>query len=67
MIQEIHINPDELAIIQKIIEENSIKYAVKLIYNGGSGIGSTLDVEFDTQVNGREATIRIPVTGVENW
>jgi hypothetical protein len=67
MIQEIHINADELAIIQKIIEENGIKYAVKLIYNSGSGIGSTLDVEFDTEVNGREATIRIPVTGVENW
>jgi hypothetical protein len=65
--KEIYVSPQELAIIQKIMEENNIKYAVKLIYEDGSGIGSTLDVEFDTEVNGREATIRIPVTGVENW
>ncbi len=67
MTKEIYVSPQELAIIQKIMEENNIKYAVKLIYEDGSGIGSTLDVEFDTEVNGREATIRIPVTGVENW
>jgi hypothetical protein len=67
MTKEIYLNPEELAIIQRIMEENDIKYAVKLIYNDGSGIGSTLDVEFDTEVNGRQATVRIPVTGVENW
>jgi len=67
MTSEIYINPEELAIVQKIMEENGITYAVKLIYNNDSGIGSILEVEFDTEVNGREATIRIPVTGVENW
>lgn len=67
MTSEIYINPKELAIVQKIMEENGITYAVKLIYTNDSGIGSILNVEFDTEVNGREAVVRIPVSGVESW
>jgi hypothetical protein len=65
--KEIYMTPEDLEIIQKVIAENSIKSAFKLIYDNGSGIGSTLDLEFDADVHGREATIRIPISGVENW
>ena len=67
MPKEIYITPEELKIIQTIIIENNITYAFKLIHDSSSGIGSTLDIEFDTDMNGREATVRIPVTGAENW
>ena len=65
--KRIYITPNEIEIVNKIIEENDIKSAFELIYDDSSGIGYTLDLEFETQVNGRYATIRIPVTTVENW
>ena len=65
--QSFYVTPQEIEIIQKVIEENNIKHAFKLIHENGSGIGATLDLEFDAEVNGREATIRIPITTVENW
>ena len=67
MTQTIMLTPSDLEIITKIVEENDIKYSFKLIYEGGSGIGYTLDLEYTTELNGREATVKIPVTGVENW
>ena len=67
MTKEIYISPQEMLIIQKVIDENNITQSFKLIYDSSSGIGSTLDIEFDTDIHGREASIRIPITGVENW
>jgi len=62
-----YISKKEIEIINKIIEENDIHGAFELIHDDSSGIGYTLDLEFETEVNGRYATIRIPVTTVENW
>ena len=59
--------PQEIDIITQIIKENNIQGAFEIIHTNGSGIGHTLDIEFETEVNGRYATIRIPVTTVENW
>ena len=67
MTQTIMLTPGDLEVIAKIVEENDIKYGFKLIYEDGSGIGYTLDLEYTTHINGREATVKIPVTGVENW
>jgi len=61
------INPQEIELIRKIIEENKIVYGFQLIQASGSGIGTTLDIEFESEVNGRQATIRIPITTEENW
>lgn len=65
--QKFYVTPQEIEIIQKVVEENNIKHAFQLIHENQSGIGSTLDLEFETEVNGRQATIRIPITGVESW
>ena len=62
-----YVTPQEIEIIQKVIEENNIEIAFELIHENSSGIGSTLDLEFETDINGREATIRIPITTTENW
>lgn len=65
--QEIFMNEEELDIVKKIIKENKIKGAFKLIFDNSSGIGYTLDIEFDSQLKSRDAVIRIPVTTSENW
>jgi len=67
MTTDMWVNPQEITIIQKIIEENKIEFAFKLIQESGSGIGTTLDIEFESEVNGRQATIRIPITTSEDW
>lgn len=61
------ITPEEIKKIQTILNENNIEHPFVLIYDNSSGIGATLDLEFDTKVNGRDATIRIPISGVESW
>lgn len=65
--QKFYMTPQEIDIIVQIIKENDIKGAFEIIHDNVSGIGYTLDIEFEEQVNGRYATIRIPVTTVENW
>jgi len=62
-----YINPTEIDIIKKVIEENNVKWAFELIHESGSGIGSTLDIEFDSVLNGREVKVRVPITTEENW
>lgn len=53
--------------ISKIIEENNI-HAFDLIGDGyESGIGYTLDLEFQDEYNGRMATIKINVTDEGDW
>ena len=61
------INKEDLAIMQKIIEENQIVGSFTLHYENGSGIGYCLDLEFDTEVHGRLAKISIPVANEDNW
>ena len=50
------------------MDENSItEGAVELIYNNGSGIGSTLDIEFDTELHGRYVVVRVNITDSDSW
>jgi hypothetical protein len=62
-----YVTPNEIELIQKVIKENKIVTSFELLQENHSGIGYTLDLEFDTEVNGRQATIRIPITTVESW
>lgn len=53
--------------IVQIIEENDI-HAFELIGDAyESGIGYTLDIQFDSEFNGRMATIKINVTDESEW
>lgn len=67
MSTKIYIGKQELLSVLKIIEENNVQGVVELIYNNESGIGSTLDVEFDYNLNGRYVTVRANVTDESNW
>ena len=65
---KIHLNQRELDTISKIVAENNIKTAFTLISSAeDNGIGSLLDLEFDSELNGRYVTVRVPVTTVEDW
>lgn len=57
----------DIDIINEIIDENNLVCAFDIVYTSGSGIGYCVDIEFSKEINGREAIVRIPVTGVENW
>jgi hypothetical protein len=67
MSAKIYIGKQELLCILRIIEENNVQGVVELIYNNESGIGSTLDVEFEHTLNGRYVTVRANVTDDSNW
>lgn len=65
--KKMYVTPNEIELIQKVIKENKIVTSFELLQENHSGIGSTLDVEFHAEVNGRKATIRIPITTPESW
>lgn len=67
MSAKIYTKKEDLVNLIKILDENQIDGIVKLIYNNNSGIGSTLDVEFDFNLNGRLVTVRANVTDQSNW
>jgi len=67
MSAKIYTKKEELLNLIKILDENQIDGVVKLIYNNNNGIGSTLDVEFDFNLNGRLVTVRANVTDESNW
>jgi len=56
----------DLAVIQDIVLENKL-VAFELIKDDSSGIGYTIDIQFDCEMHGRAAVIRIPVRGTEEW
>lgn len=62
----IFITKREIDIISNIMSESEID-SLCLTYNSDSGIGYTLDIEYDTYVHDRKAIIRIPITNYENW
>ena len=64
---KIMMNRADLEVLNKIIEENDIDCNFWVHYSNVSGIGYTLDLEYSTEINGREATVRIPICGAENW
>ena len=62
----IYVTRREIQIISEILAENEVDY-IYLDYNSDSGIGYTLDVEYDTYIHDRKASVRIPITNDEDW
>lgn len=56
----------DLITINNIIKENDLTNFF-LVINNNSGIGSTVNVEFETKLHNRDVIISVPVTTVENW
>lgn len=67
MTSRIYMSKRELEIISNIVRENEIENSFELIYNNDSGIGNTLDMEFDHKLNGRYVTVRVSITDSDSW
>ena len=63
---EITLNRADIAEMQKVLLKFNID-PFTLIKNDSSGIGYTLDIEYETTMNDCMVTVRVPVVGVENW
>lgn len=60
------LNKTDLEVINAIVQENNISY-FKLIQQSGAGIGYITDLEFETDINGRLATVKMPVSDEDQW
>ncbi len=60
------LNKTDLEVINAIVQENNISY-FKLIQQSGAGIGYITDLEFETDINGRVATVKMPVSDEDQW
>lgn len=59
-------NPADVKVIAKIIEEHDITGNFDLIYHDTSGIGYCIDLVYETELNGRQVKVTIPVCGMED-
>jgi len=62
----IRLNVFELDKIKQICEAVGTEYFI-LEQNDSSGIGSILTLTYDTEIADFPATVKIEVSGVENW
>jgi hypothetical protein len=60
------LNKADVLRLAEVLDEFKIDH-FKLIRHNESGIGYCLDVEYQTNLNDRMVTIRVPVCGVEDW
>lgn len=63
---EIRLHRSELEKIVKLLDRFSDVNNFSLLYET-NGIGSTLDIEFNYKLVDLDATVTLPVTGVESW
>ena len=62
----VRLNVFELDKIKQICEAVGTEYFT-LEQNASSGIGSILTLTYDTEIADYPATVKIEVSGVENW
>jgi cystathionine beta-lyase/cystathionine gamma-synthase len=66
MINKIVLNVRDLDRIREVVIENNVKMFT-LVVDNTSEIGYTVDVEFEYDLNGRDAVVRVPIVGVDDW
>jgi hypothetical protein len=62
-----YISQEEVKKILAVMEEFPDARSYKLEADNSSGIGSILTITIDMQINGRNALVRVDISGVENW
>ena len=65
--QAIEMNRSELAKLVETLEKFPDIEKFKIVKEGHSGLGYTLDVMLDYNVNGCSSIVSIEISGVENW
>lgn len=64
---EMYLSPRELEVINQVVRENNIAESFRLTYDNSSGIGSTIDLIFETKLNGRDVSVVVPISTEEDW
>ena len=62
-----YITQEEVKKILAVMEEFPDARSYKLEADNSSGIGSILTITMDMDINGRNALVRVDISGVENW
>ncbi len=53
--------------IKSVLDEFDVNTPIKVMVDESSGIGYTVDIEFEYELNGRIVNLRVSINGVENW
>ena len=64
---KIYLNKTDIEKILEVIEENDLEDTFTLIHDNTSGIGYTLDMEFDAELNGRVITAKVNIADSNTW
>jgi len=62
-----YITQEEVKKILAVMEEFPDAKSYKLEADNSSGIGSILTITMNMDINGRNAYVRVDISGVENW
>jgi hypothetical protein len=62
-----YITKEEVKKILAVMEEFPDAKSYILKSDSSSGIGSILTITMDMVINGRNAMVRVDISGVENW
>ncbi len=66
-IDKIFITKEDVAKIQDVLAKFPEVKVFDLEQEGGSGIGTILNMSFNQEVNGLTAKITVELSGVEDW
>jgi len=64
--KDITLNKADIVEILKTLETYKVDH-FRLIRHSESGIGYCMDIEYQTNLNDRMVTIKVPIVGTENW
>ncbi len=53
--------------IKSVLDEFDVNTPIKVMVDESSGIGYTVDIEFEYELNGRIVNLRVSINGVEDW
>jgi len=62
-----YITKQEVEKILTVMEEFEDARSYKLEADNSSGIGSILSLTMDLDINNRPVTVKVDISGVENW
>jgi len=62
-----YITKQEVEKILTVMNEFDDASSYKLEADNSSGIGSILTLTMDMDINGRNAQVKVEISGVENW
>jgi hypothetical protein len=64
---KLSVNIADLKIINELVEKHDIKQGFDLIYNNHSGIGYTLEMQWETEIHGTPLKVTASLVDETDW